>query len=41
MIGFLFLYQAYGRPAPLATIAFVDLIGLVPLAWAGWHAFQQ
>ena len=41
MLGFLFLYQAYGRPAPLATIAFVDLIGLVPLAWAGWHAFQQ
>ena len=41
MLSFLFLYQSYGRPAPLATIALVDLIGLVPPAWAGWHAFQQ
>ena len=41
MLSFLILYQSYGRPAPLATIALVDLIGLVPLAWAGWHAFQQ
>lgn len=41
MLGFLSLYQSHGRPAPLATIALVDLIGLIPLAWAGWHAFQQ
>ena len=41
MLSFLFLYQSYGRPAALGTIALVDLIGLVPLAWAGWHAFQQ
>ena len=41
MLGFLFLYQSYGRPAQLTTIALVDLIGVVPLAWAGWHAFQQ
>ncbi len=41
MLGFLFLYQSYGRPAALGTIALVDLIGLVPLAWTGWHAFQQ
>lgn len=32
MLSFLFLYQAYGRPAPLSTIALVDLIGLIPLA---------
>lgn len=41
MLGFLFLYVTYGRPAALGTIALVDLIGLVPLAWAGWRAFQQ
>ena len=41
MLSFLFLYVIYGRPAALGTIALVDLIGLVPLAWAGWHAFQQ
>lgn len=41
MLSFLVLYVAYGRPASLGTIAIVDLIGLVPLAWAGWHAFQQ
>ena len=41
MLGFLFLYYTRGRPASLGTIALVDLIGLVPLSWAGWHAFQQ
>lgn len=41
MISFLLLYVSYGRPASLGTIALVDLIGLAPLAWAGWHAFQQ
>ena len=41
MLGFLYLYQSYGRPPALRTIALVDLIGLLPLAWAGWHAFQQ
>ena len=41
MLSFLFLYQSYGRPAQLSTIARVDLIGLIPLAWAGWYAFQQ
>lgn len=41
MLSFLFLYQSYGRPSALGTIALVDLIGLVPLAWVGWHAFQQ
>lgn len=41
MVSFLFLYHSRGRPAALSTIALVDLIGLAPLAWAGWHAFQQ
>lgn len=41
MLSFLALYVAYGRPAALGTIALVDLIGLAPLVWAGWHAFQQ
>ena len=41
MLSFLALYISYGRPASLGTIALVDLIGLVPLGWAGWHAFQQ
>lgn len=41
MLSFLVLYQSYGRPASLGTIALVDLIGLIPLAWAGWRAFQQ
>ena len=41
MLGFLFLYYTRGRPASLGTIALVDLIGLAPLSWAGWHAFQQ
>lgn len=41
MLSFLFLYYSRGRPASLSTIALVDLIGLTPLAWAGWHAFQQ
>ena len=41
MLSFLFLYQTRGRPVALGTIALVDLIGLVPLGWAGWHAFQQ
>lgn len=41
MLSFLILYQSYGRPAQISTIALVDLIGLAPLAWAGWHAFQQ
>ena len=41
MVSFLFLYHRRGRPAVLGTIALVDLIGLVPLAWVGWHAFQQ
>jgi len=41
MLSFLVLYHSRGRPAALGTIALVDLIGLAPLAWAGWHAFQQ
>ena len=41
MLSFLFLYQLYDRPAALSIIALADLIGLIPLAWAGWHAFQQ
>lgn len=41
MLSFLALYHSRGRPASLSTIALVDLIGLAPLAWAGWHAFQQ
>jgi len=41
MLSFLALYHSRGRPAALGTIALVDLIGLAPLAWAGWHAFQQ
>lgn len=41
MLSFLILYRSYGRPASLGIVALVDLIGLVPLAWAGWHAFQE
>lgn len=41
MLSFLALYHSRGRPAALSTIALVDLIGLAPLAWAGWYAFQQ
>lgn len=41
MLSFLALYVANGRPSSLGTIALVDLLGLVPLGWAGWHAFQQ
>lgn len=41
MLSFLALYHSRCRPAALGTIALVDLIGLAPLAWAGWHAFQQ
>lgn len=40
MSSFLFLYHSRGRPAALNTIALVDMIGLAPLTWAGWHAFQ-
>ncbi|MBN8842979.1 MAG: hypothetical protein J0H88_06995 [Sphingomonadales bacterium] len=41
MLSFLFLYHRNRRPASLSTIALADTIGLAPLAWAGWHAFQQ
>ena len=41
MLGFLLLYGLYGRPASLRSIAIVDLAGLLPLAWAGSHAFQH
>ncbi len=41
MLSFLLLYVLYGRPASLKTIAAVDLVGLLPLAWAGWHAFHR
>ena len=41
MVSFLYLYQTRGRPPSLGTIARADLIGLAPLAWAGWQAFQQ
>lgn len=41
MISFLLLYFMAGQPAPLRTIARVDLIGLVPLAIVAYTAFQK
>lgn len=42
IIGFLLVYLRAGMPSgALRTIAIVDLVGLVPLAWvlfAGWRA---
>lgn len=40
MLGFLWLYWRAGAPAPLRTIARVDLIGLPFLAFALWGAFK-
>jgi len=40
MLGFLFLYWRAGSPAPLRTIALVDLAGLPVLAFALWGAFR-
>lgn len=40
MLGFLFLYWRAGSPAPLRTIALVDLVGLPALAIALWGAFR-
>jgi len=41
MVSFLILYAVAGQPAPLRTIARVDLIGLVPLAIVAYLAFQK
>jgi hypothetical protein len=40
MLGFLWLYWRGGSPAPLRTIALVDLAGLPFLAFAAWSAFR-
>lgn len=40
MLGFLWLFWRAGSPAPLKTIALVDLIGLPALAFAAWGAFR-
>jgi uncharacterized membrane protein len=41
MFSFLALYFAAGSPAPLKTIARVDLIGLIPLAVAAYLTFGR
>ena len=42
MIGFLQLYARAGMPAgPLRTIAWVDLVGLVPLIFVSLAAWRQ
>ena len=40
MVTFLWLYWRSGAPAPLRTIALVDLAGLPVLAFALWGAFR-
>ena len=40
MISFLVIYQSYGQPASLRTIALVDLTALPLLAFVGWRAFS-
>lgn len=40
MLGFLWLFWRAGSPAPLRTIARVDLFGLPVLAFALWGAFK-
>ncbi|MFZ9395451.1 MAG: hypothetical protein ACO25F_05240 [Erythrobacter sp.] len=40
MVAFLWLYWRAGAPAPLRTIALVDLIGLPFLVYALWGAFR-
>lgn len=40
MLGFLWLYWRAGSPAPLRTIALVDLAGLPFLGLALWGAFR-
>ncbi|QMW21521.1 hypothetical protein [Sandaracinobacteroides saxicola] len=39
MGGFLMLWLAGGSPPALRTIAVVDAIGLLPLAYVAWRAF--
>jgi hypothetical protein len=41
MLSFLWIYWRAGSPAPLRTIATVDLIGLAPLALVAWDAFAH
>lgn len=40
MVSFLILYWSAGSPAPLRTIAMVDLAGLPVLAGVAWLAFR-
>lgn len=40
MVTFLWLYWRSGAPAPLRTIALVDLVGMPFLAFALWGAFR-
>jgi hypothetical protein len=40
MLGFLWLYWRAGSPAPLRTIALVDLAGLPVLLFAAYGAFR-
>jgi hypothetical protein len=39
MLSFLLIYWRAGQPTALKTIAMVDLIGLLPLAFVAWAAF--
>jgi hypothetical protein len=39
MVSFVGLFVAAGAPRALRTIAVVDAVGLVPLAFVGWRAF--
>jgi hypothetical protein len=41
MLSFLWIYWRAGQPAPLKTIAMVDMIGLVPLVLVAWDAFAR
>lgn len=41
VIGFLLVYMAAGAPAgPLRTIALVDAVALLPLAFVTWRAWR-
>jgi hypothetical protein len=41
LLGFLFVYMAAGAPpGPLRTIAAVDALALLPLAYVAWRAWR-
>jgi hypothetical protein len=42
MVGYLLLYWRAGMPTgPLRVVAFMDLLGLAPLAFALWSAWRR